>query len=292
MNENYELKEYEVKGNTIPMNFSSINQGTVAVEASRAITEAQGKLLLAKQFPRNYTSCYVNAIQACQRKGFAEKAFFNYPRGGQTVTGVTIRFAEEMARCYTNIDYGIKEMSHEDGKSEMQAYCWDLETNTISSQNFTVEHIMETRQGNRKLTSQRDIYERTANDGARRLRSRILAILPPDLVEDCITECKRTLTGNNQIPLIDRIKQMVTGFAKFGVTKEMIEKRLGHTIETVTPDEFTEYVGIYNGLKQKETTVSDWFEQPKTASQMTELLQEEEKKDKKEKKDQEKKGDK
>ena len=74
----------------------------------------------------------------------------------------------------------------------MQAYCWDLETNTISSQNFTVEHIMETKQGNRKLTSQRDIYERTANDGARRLRSRILAILPPDLVEDCINECKKT----------------------------------------------------------------------------------------------------
>ena len=31
-----------------------------------------------------------------------------------------------------------------------------------------------------------------------------------------------------------------------------------------------------DGLKQKETTISDWFEQPKTASQMTELLMEEE----------------
>ena len=57
-----------------------------------------------------------------------------------------------------------------------------------------------------------------------------------------------------------------------GVTKEMLEKRLGHTIESVNVDELTEYIGIYNGLKQKETTISDWFEQPKTASQMTELL--------------------
>ena len=266
--------------------FDNINQGTVAVESSRAIAEAQGKLIMAKRFPRNYVESYHKAIEACQRKGFAEKAFFSYPRAGQTVTGVTIRFAEELARVYGNLDYGIKEMSHEEGKSEMQAYCWDLETNTISSQNFTVEHIMETRQGNRKLTSQRDIYERTANDGARRLRSRILAILPPDLVEDCINECKRTLAGNNSIPLIDRVKQMVTGFSKFGVTKEMIEKRLGHTVETVTANELVEYQGIYNGLKQKETTVSDWFEQPKTASQMTELLMEEEKKD------QAKKGDK
>lgn len=272
-----EVMEYQRSVPSYAGNFDKINQGTVAVEASRAITEAQGKLLLAKQFPRNYTSCYAKAIEACQRKSFAEKAFFAYPRGGQTVTGVTIRFAEELARCYGNIDYGIKELSHEEGKSEMQAYCWDLETNANSSQNFTVEHVMETKQGNRKLTSQRDIYERTANDGARRLRSRILAILPPDLVEDCIRECQKTLAGQNDIPLIDKVKNMVTGFAKLGITKEMLETRLKHTIETVNADELTEYIGIYNGLKQKETTISDWFEQPKTASQLTELLEQEEK---------------
>ena len=76
---------------------------------------------------------------------------------------------------------------------------------------------------------------------------------------------------------------MVTGFAKMGVSKDMLEKRLGHTIESVNTEELTEYIGIYNGLKQKETTISDWFEQPKTASQMTELLKEQEKESKKEK---------
>lgn len=273
-----EVMEYQGNVPSYPTsNFDKINQGTVAVESSRAIAEAQGKLIMAKRFPRSYTDAHRKAIEACQRKSFAEKAFFSYPRGGQTVTGVTIRFAEELARCYGNLDYGIKEMSHEEGKSEMQAYCWDLETNTISSQNFTVEHIREAGGRSTKLTSQRDIYERTANDGARRLRSRILAILPPDLVEHCITECKKTLAGDNETPLIDKINNMVSGFAKLGVTKEMLETRLKHTIETVNTDELTEYIGIYNGLKQKETTISDWFEQPKTASQMTELLKEEEK---------------
>lgn len=272
-----EVMEYQGSVPSYAGNFDKINQGTVAVESSRAIAEAQGKLIMAKRFPRSYTDAHRKAIEACQRKSFAEKAFFSYPRGGQTVTGVTIRFAEELARCYGNLDYGIKEMSHEEGKSEMQAYCWDLETNTISSQNFTVEHIREAGGRSTKLTSQRDIYERTANDGARRLRSRILAILPPDLVEHCITECKKTLAGNNETPLIDKINNMVSGFAKLGVTKEMLETRLKHTIETVNADELTEYIGIYNGLKQKETTISDWFEQPKTASQLTELLEQEEK---------------
>lgn len=279
MSDKEKLKEYPVGVKTVPVgNYENVNQGTVAIEAHRAITEAQGKLLLAKQFPRNYLQAYAKALEACKRNGFAEKAFFSYPRGRETVTGVTIRFAEEMARCYGNMDYGIKELSHEEGKSEMQAYAWDLETNTVSSQNFTVEHIRETRQGNSRLTSQRDIYEKTANDGARRLRSRILAILPPDLVEDCIAECKKTLAGSNDMPLADKIKQLVVFFGKKGVTQEMIEKRLGHKIEAMTPDEVVDYSGIYNGINQKETKVSDWFEQPKTASQISELMKEEEEK--------------
>ena len=185
-----------------------------------------------------------------------------------------------MARCYGNIDYGIKELSHDEGRSEMQAYCWDLETNTVSIQNFTVEHIRETKEGISRLTSQRDIYEKTANDGARRLRSRILAILPPDLIEDCVRECKKTLAGNDNMPLSDRIKTLVVYFRKKGVTQEMLENRMNHKLEAMTPEELVEYTGIYNGINQKETTVSDWFEQPKTITQMTEALKAEEESEK------------
>lgn len=251
---------------------NNISQGTVAIEASRAAIEAQGKLMLAKQFPRDYTYCYAKAIEACQRKAFADEAFYAYPKGKETITGPTIRFAEELARCYGNIDYGFKELSRDNGKTEMQAYCWDLETNVNSTQNFTVEHILEKKEGDVALTKQRDIYEKTANDGARRLRSRILAILPPDLVEDCIKECKKTLVGKNDIPLNDRVRKMVVAFSRIGVTKEMLEKRLGHTLESMNAEEIVEYNGIYNSLVAKETTISEWFEQPKTATQMTELL--------------------
>ena len=50
-----------VQNNSIDTNghkpqFQNINQGTVAVESSRAIAEVQGKLVIAKNFPRNYTA--------------------------------------------------------------------------------------------------------------------------------------------------------------------------------------------------------------------------------------------
>lgn len=266
-----EKKEVVVQaGNSLPT--ENINQGTVAIEASRAVAEAQGKLLIAKKFPRNETEAFAKAIQSCQRPGLASKAFYSYPRGKETVTGVTIRFAEELARCYGNLDYGIKELSNSDGQSEMQAYCWDLETNTMSLQNFTNKHIRESKYGNTELKSQRDIYELNANMGARRLRSRILAILPPDLVEECIQECRRTLAGDNSTPIIDRINKMVVAFQKIGVSKEQLEKRLNHTVESVTEEELVELTGIYNGIRTKETKVSEWFEQPKTANKLTEVI--------------------
>ena len=255
-----------------------INQGTIAIEASRAIAEAQGKLVIAKRFPRDEVQSYAKAMEACQRPTMAAKAFYSFPRGGQTVEGPTIRFAEELARCWGNIDYGIKELSQDDGKSEMQAYAWDLETNAQSVQNFTNPHKREKTDKRTKtvvmetLTGQRDIYENNANMATRRLRSRILAILPAWFVEDAIAECKKTLAGQNDTPLIDRVKRMVVQFAKLGVTQEMIEKRLKRKVDTMTSDDFVEYVGIYNAVKGGESKIADWFDAQKEASNLTEAL--------------------
>lgn len=238
----------------------NINEGTVTIESSRAIAEAQGKLVIAKNFPRNEFEAYAKAMEACKRKSLAEKATYSYPRSGSTISGPSIRLAEELARCWGNIDFGVKELSQKDGESEMQAYCWDMETNTISSQTFVVPHVMDTSSGPKKLTKHRDIYENNANMAGRRLRARILAVLPPDLVEAAVNECKRTLAGNNEIPLSDRVKKMTVAFEKFGVKTDVIEKRLERKLETMTADDLAEYIGIYNSLKDGNTSVSDWFD--------------------------------
>ncbi|MGN0452127.1 MAG: hypothetical protein ACI4FN_08475 [Acutalibacteraceae bacterium] len=272
---NQELPNVPNFNTGVAPNFDNINQGTVAIEASRAIAEAQGKLVIAKRFPRDEVQAYAKAMEACQRPKMAEKAFYAFPRSGQTVEGPTIRFAEELARCWGNIDYGIKELSQDNGKSEMQAYAWDLETNAQSVQNFTNPHQREQGKKMVTLTSQRDIYENNANMATRRLRARILAILPSWFVEDCITECKKTLAGKNDTPLVDRVKKMVVQFAKMGVTQEQIERRLKRKIDTMNADDFTEYIGIYNAIKQGESKISDWFEAEKEATELTAALKEE-----------------
>lgn len=278
MNEELTVQNAQTAPNMPPMQggvmaqMDKINQGTVAIEASRAIAEAQGKLVIAKRFPRDEVAAYAKAMEACQRPTMAEKAFYSFPRGGQTVEGPTIRFAEELARCWGNIDYGIKELSQDDGKSEMQAYAWDLETNAQSVQNFTNPHQREQGKKMVTLTSQRDIYENNANMATRRLRSRILAILPAWFVEDAIAECKKTLSGRNDTPLIDRVKKMIVQFAKLGVTQEQIERRLKRKVDTMTADDFTEYVGIYNAIKGGESKIAEWFTAEPEATELTAAL--------------------
>jgi hypothetical protein len=246
------------------VSFDNINQGTVAVESHRAIAEAQGKLVIAKRFPRDEFQAFADMKKACQRPGLASKAFYSYPRGGETISGPTIRLAEELARCWRNIEYGIKELSQDNGKSEMQAFAWDLEANTMSVQNFTNPHAREVKSKGqttiKQLTSLRDIYENNANMAGRRLRARILAVLPADFVEEAIAECKKTLAGKNDTPLVDRVRNMIVQFEKLGVTREMIEKRLSRSIDTMNATDLTDYVGIFNSLKDGQTKISDWFE--------------------------------
>lgn len=246
------------------VSFDNINQGTVAVESHRAIAEAQGKLVIAKRFPRDEFQAFADMKKACQRPGLASKAFYSYPRSGETISGPTIRLAEELARCWRNIEYGIKELSQDNGKSEMQAFAWDLEANTMSVQNFTNPHAREVKSKGqttiKQLTSLRDIYENNANMAGRRLRARILAVLPADFVEEAIAECKKTLAGKNDTPLADRVRNMIVQFEKLGVSREMIEKRLKRSVDTMNATDLTDYVGIFNSLKEQQTKISDWFE--------------------------------
>src|SRR3546814_8052499 len=103
----------------------------------------------------------------------------------------------------------------------MQAYAIDLENLVWSTKNVAVRHVRDTRGGQKKLTDERDVYELTANMGGRRLRSCIMAILPPDLKEAAIDQCRRTIAGGGELPLADRVKRMVVAFAKIGVSSEI-----------------------------------------------------------------------
>jgi len=232
------------------------------VESKRAMQEVQAAMIIAKKFPRDQNSAHTRIMKACERYSLADKAEYAYPRGDKTVTGPSIRLAETIAQQWGNLQFGIKELSQIDGASEIEAFCWDIETNTKETKTFKVPHSRYSKKkGVSSLKDPRDIYEHVANQGARRLRACILGIIPADIVEDAQVQCRKTLKkGISEKPMIDQIRAILSAFDKIGVAQEMIEARLGHSTETINDEELVELKKIGTSIRDNMTNREAWFE--------------------------------
>lgn len=234
---------------------------------SRQAQEVQAAMVIAKRFPRDEVDSFNRIIQSCRRKSLAQSAMYEYPRGGTKVTGPSIRLAEAIAQNWGNIDFGITELEQKNGESQVMAYAWDLETNSRQVKIFSVPHIRSTKKGNIPLTDPRDIYEMVANQGARRLRSCILGIIPGDVVEAAVNECQKTLTEGNKEPLIDRVRKGIKMFEdRFSVTQEMIEKYIGCKAEAFSENDMLRLNNVYVSLKDGMAKREDYFEIPSPES--------------------------
>jgi hypothetical protein len=241
-----------------------LNAGAVAIESERAIAQVKAAITMAKACPRNKHAAMEKILDTCQRLEFAQTALYAYPRGGEKVEGPSIRLAEVLANAWGNMEFGIQELSQADGESEMLAYAWDLETNTRSSQSFRFKHERHTRQGITHLTDPRDIYETGANLGARRLRSRILAVIDQDLINAAVKQCRLTIAASvsgagNKKTLTEKLDELVKQFGRLGIKVAHIEARLGHPIADTLPEEYTDLATIYVSLKDSMSQPADWF---------------------------------
>lgn len=245
------------------------------IEQTRAIAEVQGALVVAQQKPRSTSKAYAMAMESCKMMALAEKAFFSFPRGGKTVTGESIHLAVELARCWGNIGYGIKELSRDDDlrSSEMQAYAWDLEANTRPDTTFIVPHRRSTRRGVVDLTDVRDVYENNANMGARRVREMIFRVLPLWLVEDAKAACYKTLQEGGGVPIEKRRALCIQNFSGLGVTEELLAEKIGKPMSKATDLEIANLGVAFMSIKRGEINADDFLEGTGAAQLTKELAQ-------------------
>lgn len=236
----------------------------VAMSTTREAQEVQAAVFMAKRFPRDENFAIARIAQTCQRKGLAEKAIYSYPKGGQNVTGPSIRLAEAIAQSWGNIQSGVVELEQRPGESVCMSYCWDLETNTRDTKIFTVSHSIQTKNGAKMLTDPREIYEHVANQGARRKRACILAVIPKDVVDSAMEACQRTLASGAKEPLIDRLRKMVNVFqTELSVPLESIERYMGYKLDSFTEMDMVTLRGVYTAIKDGASKREDYFDLPK-----------------------------
>jgi hypothetical protein len=232
-----------------------------AVEQARAVAEVQGAIIVAQQCPRDTQLALSQMRDSCAQTHLAQKAFFRYSRGGSQITGPSVHLARELARCWGNVQYGVKEMRRDDiaGESEMLAFAWDVQTNTRTETTFIVPHKRDKKGGPERLIDLRDIYENNANAAARRVRECIFAVLPPWLTEEAKDLCRKTNADGGGVPLAHRISEALAKYAEMKVTGEQLERKLGRPTGKWTGDDVAVLITIYRSLMARETTVEDEF---------------------------------
>lgn len=240
-------------------NLSTRNAQTDMMVA-RQSQEVQAAMIAAKKFPRDELYALERIKKACQRPQLAENAIYNYPRGKQQVSGPSIRLAEAIAQNWGNVESGVIELDNNGDASTMMSYAWDLETNTRDAKIFTVKHWRDTKTGGYALTDVRDIYEATANFGARRKRACILAVIPADVVDMAVLECRSTLANSDKRPVTTILKEMLKAFKKdFAITQEQIEKYMDKKAADLLKEELVDLRGIYRAIRDGQAKVTDYF---------------------------------
>jgi hypothetical protein len=244
-----------------------VGQGT-AVEQSRAVAEVQAAIYVARQFPRSVSTARGSMQSACQSMALAGKAFYRFPRAGGAVSGSSIHLAKALAGAWGNIQFGVTEMRRDDDykQSEMQAWAWDIEANTRHVLTFIVPHARFAKGKVEALVDLRDIYENNANNGARRLREAIFAVIPDWFIEEAEELCRETLNKGDGKPLAERITGAVKVFESLGVTKERLELKLGRPSKQWTGPDIAQLLITHKSIQRREIAIDDEFPQPKVTA--------------------------
>lgn len=250
---------YNGNGRELIDDSSRPQQPLSVAESARTLAEIQGALTVAASRPRNVTDAIDRIINTCQRPRMAEKATYQYSKGGQAIAGPSIRLMEAIAGCWGNITFGFRELAQSQGESTVEAFAWDLETNTKRTVTFVVPHRMKARDTYKQIIDPREVYEHVANQAQRRVRACLENVIPRDIVEDAVDECDRTLKATVEVTP-ESIKKMALHFHKeYGVTKAQIEQRLQRRLESITPANMIAMRRIVNSINEGMSEPSDWF---------------------------------
>jgi hypothetical protein len=236
------------------------------IEASAAIAEMQTARLMARQFPRDRRLAVDRLLIECTVPDLANRAVYSYVRGGEEVTGPTIRLAEAVARNWGNLRSGVRELSREPGISWVKSYAIDLESGFEDERVFQVRHWRDTKSGGYALKNDRDIREIVANYGARAKRSCIETIIPREVFRVAVEQCATTQAAHCDTS-VETVEKMLGLFAMQGVEREHIIKKIGRNLDAITPAHMVLLRRIYNGLADGLGVPGDYF--PELAEKAT-----------------------
>lgn len=226
--------------------------------------EIDQQVATAKQYPRHLPTV-LNQIQtyATMDVDTASECFYVLHRNGaggstQTIEGLSVRMAEIIAGAWGNLRVATRIIGNDGKTITAQAVCHDLETNVAIS--TEVKRSILTKQG---YTYSQDMQVVTGNAAAAiAFRNAVLKVIPKAVTKRVIEEVKKVAMGQ-ALDLEQQRQVLIQYFAKFNVTEQMIFDLLQITKrEELDKERVFLLKGIYNAIKEGDTTVQEAFLKP------------------------------
>ena len=226
--------------------------------------EIDQQVATAKQYPRHLPTV-LNQIQtyATMDVDTASECFYVLHRNGaggttQTIEGLSVRMAEIIAGAWGNLRVATRIIGNDGKTITAQAVCHGLETNVAIS--TEVKRSILTSKG---YTYSQDMQVVTGNAAAAiAFRNAVLKVIPKAVTKRVIEEVKRVAMGQ-ALDLEQQRQVLIQYFAKFNVTEQMIFDLLQITKrEELDKERVFLLKGIYNAIKEGDTTVQEAFLKP------------------------------
>ena len=226
--------------------------------------EIDQQVATAKQYPRHLPTV-LNQIQtyATMDTDTASECFYVLHRNGgngstQTIEGLSVRMAEIIAGAWGNLRVATRIIGNDGKTITAQAVCHDLETNVAIS--TEVKRSILTSKG---YTYSQDMQVVTGNAAAAiAFRNAVLKVIPKAVTKCVIEEVKKVAMGQ-ALDLEQQRQVLIQYFAKFNVSEQMIFDLLQITKrEELDKERVFLLKGIYNAIKEGDTTVQEAFLKP------------------------------
>ena len=253
----------------------------VAAHAKAAI-EARYSVALHRR--RDIDDVRIRLLAECRRPGFAQVAKYRVPRGGKTIEGLSIRFAEAAIRLMGNISIETPTIYDDPTRRIVRVEATDLETNASYAKDLAIEKTVERsslRKGQLALaerinSSGNKVYliEATEEDFAvkeaalvsKAIRTLGLRLLPGDLQDEAGQVVEETLRSKVAADPAAERKAIADGFAKVNVAPSHLKQFLGHDLDQCGPAELVELRKLLRALLDGQVTWAEVLAEQNAAS--------------------------
>lgn len=215
----------------------------------------------AKQFPRNITRAIQNSIvMATIDPDTAQTMRYALPRGGKPITGPSVHLAKLIVSNWGNIRAEAKVVQITDSQVVSRGTCWDLENNVATA--IELRRNIKSKNGQRFSDDMITVVGNAANSIA--FRNAVFSTIPKAVTDKVYKAAQECITGDlsDEAKLLQKRTNCLKFFNdEYGITEEEVIKLCGkQTVNQIKADEIALMLGIYQSLKDGDTTIEEVLE--------------------------------